>query len=91
MLTRSGDIQDTIVRTPAPLSITGTIFNTVQTATQDPGYTGDGKGFNFRFTIPPGYLISGGSTYKLQIKGVTYGGSVGFCNWEIYVKPTTIP
>jgi hypothetical protein len=89
-ISNTTDIPKTIEAT-GTLNPTTVIFNTLQTSANDPGYKGDLKGFNFKFTLPTGVLIKGARTYLFQLKIVTMGNSTGYARWMITTIPSTVP
>ena len=76
-------VPETFIKQDAPLVVSDVIFDTLQKSTDDSGYKGDGKGFNFRYTIPPELLQQGGRVYRFQLKITTTGGTVGYGRWII--------
>jgi hypothetical protein len=74
----------------SPMDKTKVIFDGIQTAANDPGYVGDGLGFNFRFTIVPGILLAPSRQYRASVRAVTTGGGVGNGIWNIGTIPVDI-
>lgn len=57
--------------------IATSIFDTLQTTTDDPVWKFS-KGFNFRHDLGPENFPEGDTTYTVEYKFVTSGGTVGF-------------
>ena len=54
----------TSVATPS-VSVSSVVFDTVQTATDDPRWTADSTGFNFRHTVPASAFTASGQ-YRIE-------------------------
>lgn len=59
------------------VTISSSIFDTLQTSTDDPVWTGD-YGFNFRHDLAPANFPDGGKVYVVEYKFTTTGGAVAF-------------
>ena len=70
---------DTIVNS-GTVTIASSIFDTLQTSTDDPAWPFD-LGFNFRHTLAPANFPTGDKTYVVEYKITTTGGSVG---WAVF-------
>jgi hypothetical protein len=88
----TNDVPNTLAPVPAPvITPAATMFDTLQTSTNDAAYGGDRTGFNFRWEVPLGIMIYGGRTYLFQVVVTTVGGKVGYCNWSVTTNPTRMP
>ena len=65
-----------------------TVFNTLQTATDDPRYTGEG-GFNFRMFLPGTYLLNAGvAVVNLWFTDTSNPANLFVDSWEIVKEET---